>query len=246
MVGHFLAVHGFAHHNLGEGDDRVPQWRVALFETRCIHIDRDGPVSRVSSGGAAITRPTGGYWVEHEEKSVPAQSPRQTMPPRNNIEDTDRGVHSPATDAPRPGHRIREIRREIHRRHPGSDRYRVTDAHAAPHSPLSRASLMSVTSDLYQERLYTKSRSRRLRDRLSAVREAIQTSPYTWEELAADGVKEWVEESVEDDVLLASALESLGELTSEERAYLGKFTVERIYEILTNAEAAYWRRYFRH
>lgn len=78
--------------------------------------------------------------------------------------------------------------------------------------------------------------------RYAAVREAIATSPYTWEDLSADGVRDWVEESVGDDVLLAAALESLGELAPEERPYLGKFVVERIYEILTDAEARYWFR----
>lgn len=101
---------------------------------------------------------------------------------------------------------------------------------------------MSVTSDAYQTRLYAKSRSTDPRVRLAAVREAVATSPYTWEDLAADGVKEWVEESIDDDVLLASALESLGALAPEERPYLGKYLTERIYEILTSAEAAYWRR----
>ena len=110
---------------------------------------------------------------------------------------------------------------------------------------LDRATQMSVTSVEHQAHLYTKSRSVDLEERLSAVREAIATSPYTWDDLAADGVREWVEESiVMDDVLLASALESLGDLTIDERPYLGKFTVERIYEILTNAEAAYWRRIY--
>jgi hypothetical protein len=101
---------------------------------------------------------------------------------------------------------------------------------------------MSVTSDAYQTRLYTKSRSANPRERLAAVREAVDTSPFTWEDLAADGVREWVEPSIEDDVLLAAALESLGDLAIEERPYLGKFVAERIYEILTTAEAAYWRR----
>lgn len=78
--------------------------------------------------------------------------------------------------------------------------------------------------------------------RLAAVREAIATSPYVWEDLAADGVREWVEPSIEDDALLAAALVSLGALSVAERPYLGKFVVEEIYEILTSAEAAYWHR----
>lgn len=178
----------------------------------------------------------------HKEKAhAPGRRTRQIMPSRNYIEDSSNGVHSPATGTPRLGHRIREIRQQLHHHHPTLTRFQVTDAHAAPR-PLALASLMSVTSDAYQTRLYTKSRSTNLRERLAAVREAVATSPYMWEDLAADGVKEWVEESVDDDVLLASALESLGSLTPEERPYLGKYVAERIYEILTNAEAAYWRR----
>ncbi|WP_284750811.1 hypothetical protein [Arthrobacter sp. efr-133-R2A-120] len=164
--------------------------------------------------------------------------------PRNNIRDSSNSNGSPAAIALRPGHRIREIRQQLHHRHHALPRYQVTDAHAAPRSPFVKAQLMSVTSDLYQARLYSRSRSHSARERLSAVREAIATSPYTWEELTEDGVRDWVEPSVMDDVLLASALESLGDLTIDERPYLGKFTVERIYEILTNAEAAYWRRIY--
>ena len=162
------------------------------------------------------------------------------MAPRNDIEDSNQGDRTPAATTPRLGHRIREIRQQHHHRHHALTRYQVT--HTAPHPPTGRAPLVSVTSDEHQTRLYTKSRSTDPRERLAAVREAIATSPYTWEDLAADGVREWVEPSIEDDVLLAAALESLGDLSIEERPYLGKFTVERIYEILTNAEAAYWRR----
>ncbi|GAP61276.1 hypothetical protein AHiyo1_49620 [Arthrobacter sp. Hiyo1] len=164
--------------------------------------------------------------------------------PRKIIGDSNKGNGTPAAIAPRLGHRIREIRQELHHRHPGYARYQVTDTHAALHSPFAKTPVVSVTSDEYQTRLYVKSRSHNARDRLSAVREAIVTSPYTWEDLAADGVMEWVEESIEDDVLLAAAVESLGALEAPERPYLGKFTVERIYEILTTAEAAYWRRVF--
>lgn len=64
-------------------------------------------------------------------------------------------------------------------------------------------------------------------------------------DLAADGVKEWVEPSIQDDALLVAAVVSLGQLAADERPYLGKFVVERIYEMLTSAEAAYWHRFFR-
>jgi len=165
------------------------------------------------------------------------------MPPLNDVEDSNRD-HNPAATPSRLGHRIREIRQQVHHRHPTLARYQVISVHETQTSPTARAPLLSVTSDEHQAHLYTKSRSTDLGERLSAVREAIATSPFTWEDLAADGVKEWVEESIEDDVLLASALESLGDLTIDERPYLGKFTVERIYEILTNAEAAYWRRIY--
>lgn len=162
------------------------------------------------------------------------------MPPRVDIGDNGKSGGTPAATAPRLGHRIREIRLQLHHRHHALGRYQV--AHAARHPPTGLAPVMSVTSDEYQIRLYTRSRSTDPRERLSAVREAIATSPYTWEELAADGVRDWVEPSVGDDVLLAAAVESLGDLAPEERPYLGKFTAERIYEILTTAEAAYWRR----
>jgi hypothetical protein len=162
------------------------------------------------------------------------------MPPRNNIEDSSQGIHSLAAGAPRLGHRIREIRQLLHHRHHTLTRYQVT--HPASHPPTGQAPVVSVTSDEYQTRLYTKSRDMNPRKRLAAVREAVATSPFTWEDLAADGVREWVEPSIEDDVLLAAAVESLGALALEERPYLGKFVAERIYEILTNAEAVYWRR----
>lgn len=157
--------------------------------------------------------------------------------PRNNIGDSN---GTPAAIGLRPGRRIREIRQQHHHRHHTLTRYQVT--HSAAHPPTGRTRLVSVTSDEYQRRLYTKSRSADPRERLAAVREAVATSPWTWEDLADDGVRDWVEPSVEDDILLAAALESLGDLAIEERPYLGKFTAERIYEILTNAEAAYWRR----
>jgi hypothetical protein len=160
--------------------------------------------------------------------------------PRNNIGDSNKGNGTPAATEPRLGHRIREIRQQLHHRHHILTGYQVT--HTTPHPPTAQGALVSVTSDEHQVRLYRKSRSTDARERLAAVREAIATSPYTWEELADDGVREWVEPSIEDDVLLAAAIESLGALGVEERPYLGKFTVERIYEILTSAEAAYWRR----
>ena len=69
--------------------------------------------------------------------------------------------------------------------------------------------------------------------RLAAVRDAIATSPYVWEDLADDGVREWVEPSIEDDALLAAALVSLGTLSAEERPYLGKFVVEQMPPALT-------------
>ncbi|MEV8150471.1 hypothetical protein AB0O52_20300 [Arthrobacter sp. NPDC080073] len=164
------------------------------------------------------------------------------MAPRNDIDGSNQGNRTHLAGAPRLGHRIREIRQQLDHRHHVLTRYQV--ARTSLHPPSGRALLVSVTSDDYQARLYSSSRGSSIGVRLSAVREAIATSPYTWEDLAADGVKEWVEESIEDDVLLASALESLGELEPAERPYLGKFTVERIYEILTNAEAAYWRRMY--
>ena len=75
----------------------------------------------------------------HEEKAhTPAQRTRQIMPPRNDIEDSSQGIHSSAAGAPRLGHRIREIRQQLHHRHPTLARYQVTDAHAASHPPSGR------------------------------------------------------------------------------------------------------------
>ena len=118
----------------------------------------------------------------------------------------------------------------------------ATQVIAAHHPLAGRAPLAAPASDEYQIRLYTRSRSGDVRVRLAAVREAIATSPYVWADLTDDGVREWVEPSIEDDVLLSAALVSLGTLSAEERPYLGKFVVEEIYEILTSAEAAYWHR----
>lgn len=162
------------------------------------------------------------------------------MAPRNDIEDSNsnRDNRTPAATTPRLGHNIREIRQQLHHRHHAQARYQVTPTHP----PTNRATLMSVTSEEYQRRLYTKSRSNNPKVRLAAVREAIATSPYTWEDLSADGVREWVEPSTGDDALLMAAVESLGDLEPDERHYLGKFVAERIYEILTVADAAYWRR----
>lgn len=54
-----------------------------------------------------------------------------------------------------------------------------------------------------------RSRSGNVKVRLAAAREAIASSPHVWEDLAADGVRGWVEPSIEDDALLAAALVSL-------------------------------------
>jgi hypothetical protein len=94
--------------------------------------------------------------------------------PRNNVEDSNNGNGTPAAIAPRLGRRIREIRQQLDHRHHTLTRY-VT--HPTSHPPTGRPSLMSVTSDEYQARLYTKSRSANLRERLAAVREAVATSP---------------------------------------------------------------------
>jgi len=166
------------------------------------------------------------------------------MTPRNNIHDSNHGSRTtPAATTPRPGHRIREIRQDLHQRHhqaPG--RYRLTTA--GPSAAPGRTPVLSVTSDEYQVLLYVKSRGTNPRERLRAAREAVATSPHTWEDLSGDGVRERIEDSMGDDVLLAGALESLGALESGDRPYFGKFTAERINEILTDAEAAYWYRYW--
>lgn len=171
-----------------------------------------------------------------EEGSSVGRLSGQVMAPHNA---NRRDNRTPGTATLRPGHRIREIRQDLHDRHPARARYQVI---AAQHSVAGGAPLVPPASDEYQIRLYTRSRSGDVRVRLAAVREAIATSPYVWEDLADDGVREWVEPSIEDDVLLSAALVSLGTLSAEERPYLGKFVVEEIYEILTSAEAEYWHR----
>ena len=159
------------------------------------------------------------------------------MAANNDVEDSNQGGGRAVSAELRPGHRIREIRQELRRRHHLQSRYHL--AHTVGHWPPGPA-VLAVASDEYQARLYARSRSEDRKERFAAVREAITTSPYTWEDLAADGVQDWLEESVRDDVLLAAALESLGELAPEERPYLGKFTVERMYEILAAEQVRYW------
>lgn len=156
---------------------------------------------------------------------------------RNDLENSTQNK-SNLIAAARPGHRIREIRQDLRRRHHIYTGYQLAHP-AAPH-PAAPSPLLPVTSDEYQTRLYRRSRSADRPERFAAAREAIATSPYTWEDLAIDGVQDWLKESIDDDVLLAAALESLGELTPEERPYLGKFVVERMYEVLTAAEARFW------
>ncbi|GAB2709909.1 hypothetical protein ACX801_12525 [Arthrobacter bambusae] len=166
------------------------------------------------------------------------------MPPHNNIPNSNQSSRTtPAATTPRPGHRIREIRQDLHQRHhQAPSRYRLTPA--GPSAATGRPPVLSETSDEYQVLLYVKSRGTNLRERLGAAREAVATSPHTWEDLTTDGVRERVEESLDDDALLAGALESLGELEAGDRPYFGKFTAERIDEILTDAESGYWYRYW--
>ena len=166
------------------------------------------------------------------------------MPTRNDIEDINRDNRTPAAMPSRLGHRIREIRHQLSLRHHGANRYHVTPAHPAPRPPAGRVPVFALSSDEYQASVYMRSRSTNRRERLTAVREAIATSPYTWEDMTADGVREWVEESIGDDVLVASAVESLGDLESGQFPYLGKFTAEMIYEMLVDKEAAYWGAYW--
>ena len=164
------------------------------------------------------------------------------MAPRNNVEDNSRGIHALAATSQRPGHRIREIRQDLHERHRPA-RYRVTRSAEVP--PKGRPRVLSVASDEYQTRLYRISRRTDPRESIAAVREAMATSPHTWEDFTVDGAREWVEESIDDDELLAAAVDSLGTLETEERPYLGKFIAELLYEMLTDAEADFWYRFWR-
>lgn len=94
------------------------------------------------------------------------------MAPRVDIGDNNKSSGTPAAIAPRLGHRIREIRRQVDHRHHALGRYQ--GAHTGPHPPDRPAGLLSVTSDEYRTLLYTRCRGTDPRERLSAVREATQ------------------------------------------------------------------------
>lgn len=126
---------------------------------------------------------------------------------RNDLENSNQDNSIPIAAAAGPGHRIREIRQDLRRRHHIHTGHQL--AHTAAHGPTMPAPLLPATSDEHQTRLYTRSRADR-RECFAAARETIATSPYTWKDLSADGVRDWVEESVGDDALVAAALESLG------------------------------------
>lgn len=133
------------------------------------------------------------------------------------------------------------VREELHQRHHAA-RYQIT--HTAERQ--NRPAIVHVISDEYQTRLYMLTRSTDPKERMAAAREAVATSSHTREDFTTDGAREWVEESIHNDELVAAAVDSLGTLETVERPYLGKFTAELIYELLTDAEADFWYRFWRH
>lgn len=96
------------------------------------------------------------------------------------------------------------------------------------------------TSTDYQAHLYEQTLSIVPDERFAAAREAVATSPYTWEELGGEGVKELIESAIEDEAVLNKALAEVGELEGEQQAYLGKYVAEAVNEIIVEAEASYW------
>lgn len=96
------------------------------------------------------------------------------------------------------------------------------------------------TTDEYQASLYRQTLSIVPDERFAAAREAIATSPYTWEDLGGDGVQDLIETAIEDDAILNRALAEVGELDGDEQSLLGKFTAEAVNEIIVEAEATFW------
>lgn len=101
------------------------------------------------------------------------------------------------------------------------------------------------TTDEYQASLYQQTLSIVPDERFAAAREAIATSPYTWEDLGGEGVKELIESAIEDEAILNKALAEVGELEGDAQALLGKFTAEVVNEIIVGAEAAFWLSSYR-
>lgn len=105
--------------------------------------------------------------------------------------------------------------------------------------------LPDKTSTEYQTALYEQTLSIVPDERFAAAREAIATSPHTWEELGGDGLQELIESAIEDDAILNQALAEVGELEGDQRAYLGKFVAESVNEIIVEAEASRWLSKYR-
>lgn len=102
------------------------------------------------------------------------------------------------------------------------------------------------TSADYQIFLYEQTLSIIPDERFAAAREAIATSPFTWEDLdSTEGVRELIEQAIEDEAILNKAIAEVGELAGAERALLGKFVAEAVNEIIVEAEASYWLSSYR-
>ncbi len=142
-----------------------------------------------------------------------------------------------------PGHGLRETLQHVLHPRRGHDLHPANTA-SSPIARVLAGDTGFAASDEYQVVLYERARGRVREERLAAVREAITTSPHTWEDLRGDSVRERVEESIDNDADLENALAEVGELEPEDRPYLGKFLAETIYEKIVDAEADFWRSYY--
>ena len=135
-----------------------------------------------------------------------------------------------------PGRGLREtLQHVLHPQH-GDDHH--------PANTVPPPFVRDPAGDAYQAWLYGQAHGRVREERLAAAREAVTTSPHTWEDLRGDGVREWVESTLDNDAALEEALTDLGDLEAEDRPYFGKFLAEMISENLVEAEADYWRSFY--
>lgn len=141
-----------------------------------------------------------------------------------------------------PGHGFREMLQ--HFLHPRRGHDHDPANTVSPPEPVRAEETGFSDRDEYQVRLYERAHGRVREERLAAAREAITTSPHTWEDLWADGVRERVEETMDNDAALEKALTDIGELEPEDRPYFGKFLAEVIDENLVEAEADSWRSFY--
>ncbi|SDQ18601.1 hypothetical protein SAMN04489738_0574 [Pseudarthrobacter chlorophenolicus] len=73
-------------------------------------------------------------------------------------------------------------------------------------------------------------------ERAAAGRQAIADCPEAFEELQGEGDRELVEHAASKDENILQALEAIGELSTDEAPYLGKFLAEQLVEDAIEAE----------